>query len=383
MTEQPAQRSNIPHLALSHPWLVTFVGLRLFEALLFTVRPPDIRFDIGVYMTGTVISFLGWLFVGLLYSTIDERRSRVHRIGRYAFAAAITLFTVLLAAVSFGVYSHFGEFLTEDTIQYVLGNPTWIAGYLKPVVLSGWSIAAVVYAGGVLALWYPRGLSRRGFARLRQRPRLTLATAILVCFPAYFGFDTVRSHFPLYTTSMDTALAASIERLFTMPNTDDELRVSARIQPEPVEPAADAPQTIILMLYESWGLQELAFYGAQQNPMPALNSWIEREPGQFLVFENAFTNSTTTDVSIPSMMTGVAPWESTDKLHERPLVWDWAKAAGMHTVLVSSKGFSWQHFSRFFFSPGPHDKITRQTEGHPIVNDIGFDEILAASGSTM
>ena len=56
----------------------------------------------------------------------------------------------------------------------------------------------------------------------------------------------------------------------------------------------------------------------------------------FVVFHHAFSNSSATDVSMPSILTGVAPFESGHKLHEMPFLWDWGHAAGMRTWALSS-----------------------------------------------
>jgi glucan phosphoethanolaminetransferase (alkaline phosphatase superfamily) len=108
-----------------------------------------------------------------------------------------------------------------------------------------------------------------------------------------------------------------------------------------------------------------------------LRRWITDESDHFFLFDYAHTNSTATDVSVPSMLTGVAPWESGRKVHTLPLLWDWAKAGGMRTLFVSAKVYSWGNLNSFLLSPGPDIFVTPAEMKAPLFNDVGVDEMIA------
>ena len=80
---------------------------------------------------------------------------------------------------------------------------------------------------------------------------------------------------------------------------------------------------------------------------------------------------------MPSIVTGVGPFESNKKLHDLPFLWDWAKSAGMHTLYVTSQRYTWQNFQDFMFTPGPDNWITALELNSPIVNDLGVDDLIA------
>jgi len=104
---------------------------------------------------------------------------------------------------------------------------------------------------------------------------------------------------------------------------------------------------IVLVINESFGKDYLPFYGKQGRSTPFLERWIRSEKDKFVIFRNAFSNSTATDLSVPSILTGVAPYEDNEKPRRMPLLWDWAKAVGYKTVLVSSQRYTWSDFDKF------------------------------------
>ncbi|RAP26163.1 hypothetical protein DID74_02465 [Candidatus Marinamargulisbacteria bacterium SCGC AG-333-B06] len=133
---------------------------------------------------------------------------------------------------------------------------------------------------------------------------------------------------------------------------------------------------IIIILNESFGnTQGLPFYNANINAMPLLTNRLKNNP-EWITFKKAFTNSTATDVSVPSLLTGVSPIENSTKLHTMPLIWDWAKANNKYTFLLTSHRYSWANFNKFFFSDSLDTHIDAETINAPIINDLGIDDTI-------
>lgn len=93
------------------------------------------------------------------------------------------------------------------------------------------------------------------------------------------------------------------------------------------------------------------------------------------MFKKFYTNSSATSISIPSMMTGVAPYEDTKKLHTMPLIWNWARAVGYMTLLISPQRYNWAAFHQFLLVPGPDYYATALQMDLPIVHDLGVDDL--------
>ena len=144
--------------------------------------------------------------------------------------------------------------------------------------------------------------------------------------------------------------------------------------------ASSTPATfdIVWIINESWGTPRLSFYGHGVETMPFLSQWLAQETENFFLFQRAYTNSNASDLSVPSLLTGVGPWEPNRRLARVPLVWDWAHAAGLNTFFVTPSSFRWANFFRFMLQNGPQKLFSRHELGGKIVNDLGIDELIAA-----
>ena len=150
-----------------------------------------------------------------------------------------------------------------------------------------------------------------------------------------------------------------------------------------VAPSSTAtPYNVLFIVNESWDKDHLRLYddGVDQPAMPRLHDWVrrEQEAGRAFVFEHAFTNSSASDVSFPSIFTGVASFARASDFHRAPLAWQWAEAAGMHSLLVTCQHWGWANFDDFLLSPPPDRHATAETLDLPLVNSIGVDEIAGA-----
>jgi phosphoglycerol transferase MdoB-like AlkP superfamily enzyme len=171
----------------------------------------------------------------------------------------------------------------------------------------------------------------------------------------------------------DTSIALAFKRSIS-PNAGG-LHATNR---KPVSPfVGNDSLNVILIINESFGKKAFDCCDSTSNAMPFLRSWMANESDHFIFFGYAHTNSTATDVSVPSLLTGVAPWESNHKLHTMPLLWDWGKAGGMRTLFVSAQLYNWGNFDSFLLSPGPDQFLTPAVMGTPLMNDVGVDELVA------
>src|SRR6266702_1655829 len=69
---------------------------------------------------------------------------------------------------------------------------------------------------------------------------------------------------------------------------------------------------------------------------PRYNSFINKMEGMIFQADRAISNSAASDVSYPSIFSGLSPEESHDAFHKAPLLWSLAKARGYSTGLYTS-----------------------------------------------
>ena len=132
----------------------------------------------------------------------------------------------------------------------------------------------------------------------------------------------------------------------------------------------------MLVIHESWGIHSLAAYGHDRETMPHTEAWVREQGGAF--FARASTHSTTTHLSVPSIWTGVAPHRPGGEWERAPLAWDWARAAGYWSALVTAQCYEWGELERFAMrSPPDHYAGCAEMPEARVVNDAGVDEFAA------
>lgn len=175
--------------------------------------------------------------------------------------------------------------------------------------------------------------------------------------------------------------ASTVEQYFLrlgrrLPN--GRLHKSIRKRPQPrAVPQAPPVDTILVILSESAGRQvpssasALVTLGAQ---ICALGG----RSADWIAPTNALTASTCTDISIPCLMTGCAPFRDLATLHAMPTLFDLAKARGMQTLFYTSSLLGWANFDQFFDSAAIDEVFTPKEGGFAIINELSCDDYLIA-----
>ncbi len=257
-------------------------------------------------------------------------------------------------------------------LNFVVDDPRYLADYALTYLSLTTGVSASVFF--LVLFWFlnrPLPLVMEPISG-KQITGLTLMILLIAIFTHNMRHAnsekmlTLDSAFLISTKLATDDLLRSKEKL----HTSYERFPLSRIEPP-------KRLNIVLIINESWGKNALPFYGNPSNAVPFLSEWVRRESDHFFVFKTAVANSTATDVSMPSILTGVAPYESNDKLHMFPLLWDWGASAGYHSILVTSQRFSWNSLDNFFLSPGPDSYFNGPDMDTPVVNDMGVDDLIA------
>lgn len=156
------------------------------------------------------------------------------------------------------------------------------------------------------------------------------------------------------------------------------LQRSVRKPPQPrAAPQAPPVETILLILSESAGRQ-VPSSGSTVVTLGAQICALGGRAADWITPTNALTASTCTDISIPCLMTGCAPFRDLAALHAAPTLFDLAKARGMQTLFYSSSQLGWANFDQFFDSDAIDTVFTPESGGFDIINDLSCDDYLIA-----
>lgn len=136
------------------------------------------------------------------------------------------------------------------------------------------------------------------------------------------------------------------------------------------------PQTILLIINESAGGFLSSSDGTE--PLARRIAALSGRPDEWVIPGNVVANSSCTEISFPSILTGAGSHEGIETLHRLPFVFDLAKARGYRTALLMSSVLKWLNVDRFL-SAAPIDELySAETSGRPIVNDLGIDDAFTA-----
>jgi len=134
------------------------------------------------------------------------------------------------------------------------------------------------------------------------------------------------------------------------------------------------PLNILFILNESLRRQELQLFGYPRETTPNLKRFAQAHSDSFYAFRSGYSNSSGTLLSVPSILTGVSPLQPVESRSEAPLLWEWGKAAGMKSFLISSQDLSWCAMDRFMKTPAPDFFWDKQNSGQPFFRDWGIDD---------
>jgi|GEM_PF-2926410 len=351
-------------------WILD-LGLRFIPGVrppLHPIRPIPLALDL--LLTAT-------LSLGLQFS-LALLPGKIRKWAQILTAGAVAL----LVCSSGLVYLEFGEFLSVGMLKPVVDNPASIPGYIWVTFRSGmgWPLAGVwlLFAALLSASSRigPSPARPAGFTRAGAFALLLLLTLILANSLRVRSEKTWMSQLSSWIVAVqETRRLSGSNLLYHSPQ---------RKKPLP----AKRPQgyDIVIVVAESWGADELDFFPQPsgrdtrkiKTRMPRLEHWLEEEGDRITPFPRGYSNSSDTKVSVPLLMTGISPERSSRELHEAPFVWDWASAAGLETLFVTSERFQWCGLIEFFGRGFPGAFLTADEFDSPLVNDLGIDDAITA-----
>ncbi len=325
---------------------------------------PDLRY----YVASLTASVLLWYWVHLVFLAIPRsgKLVLVHCLGALCCSTAIT---IILVGNSI-LFIELGDFLSPDMLVLIEKGASFITEYLHAYLLREYIIYTLPCFLLFAWLWWPH--------RRVRRIRLAHLYALLFTIPVIDAMLIVAlQHNGRQSVAIDIASISALRDCLGVPAENRSLsylRTSQRIRVEQVPPV-QVPTNVLLIINESWEAIEYKLFESLRTRMPFLEHWQDSEPHTFMHFPYAFANSNATVISVPSILTGVAPHQSNAMLHTMPLLWDWARASNFATCLVSSHRFSWGGMTRFFSTPGPDVYVTAESINAPLVNDMGVDDL--------
>lgn len=358
-------------LALTLFWIATDLLLR------FVIFPAANQpFWSQLYTKSVIMTFCG----ALGYTVLVNLLWRFARWMAVLVAAVVAALYTIDFAVGFFTQKYFFTYVTRYHINYVAQD----LRYIVDAVSTYPGLGHILLVFALFSIFLSFGFASRNWkgAWGPGKSILTIVGATAFYAVLFFRLSDDARHFVLlpninavhqsYLFSQDwqAALANPGERKKLGPH--EKLALS------PSTPLISAMKTVVLIVNESWGTDHFPVPKRGKQGMPLLASTIAAESSDYAIFYDAFTNSTATDVSWPSILTGIGPEESIERLSVSPLVSNFAARAGFKPAMFCSWRLEWGNIGPFI-SSGEFAKIEDVgTMGRPIVNDLGTDDLYTA-----
>lgn len=153
---------------------------------------------------------------------------------------------------------------------------------------------------------------------------------------------------------------------------------SPHLAPKANGDARYTPSTIVVFINESCPWQ----FASSADPRLRLFDRIVEESGldsaHWHTFERAFTNSSTTDISMPCIMTGADPTAGTEEVERLPFIYAAAKQRGYTTGLFTSQDYGWVNLRAYFASDQLDQFVSSEITGQRNANLLGIDDMYIA-----
>lgn len=142
---------------------------------------------------------------------------------------------------------------------------------------------------------------------------------------------------------------SSVAYAGVFPNLIERNAFEGKLADKPVltaqEPASNAPN-IVFVVGESLTLDHTGIAGYERQTTPRLQGMMER--GEMLLYRNAVSIGTRTLSSVPYMLTGLQGIDPHGLVYSSPTIFNYAKAAGYRTALITAQDFQWRNVDQIF-----------------------------------
>jgi sulfatase-like protein len=306
-----------------------------------------------------VLSFAG---TAATYLVIIQLTAR-WRWPRRAAVALITLTTVALELIYFGIYRELSTLPTASIADFARQNSRYACALFLDR-LDAVTVALAACVIGVLGA----GI-RRGFAAPLELDRGALLA---------LGGVVVASHLWATAPFMSVSQQAAWLLLESSrgPGVVNGAWTPDRARPRP-EPAAH-PVNILLFRLEEVAAAATSLERRDLATTPLLQALVERRREDVLTASRHYSSSTATDVSVLSLFTGLSPAAPLEAHRHIPILWDYFAAAGYDTSLFIPDHLRWGDFARRFQARPGELNLSRLVDatnaGRPLVYDHSLND---------
>jgi glucan phosphoethanolaminetransferase (alkaline phosphatase superfamily) len=270
----------------------------------------------------------------ILWVSLLSAATRIRGIGRWPVRVVVALSSLVLVGSQFYTFARYGAYMNH---RAVLVGTSFLPSIGQQLWFDRWTFARSLAPALLAAVLIPTLAIRLAPMRLRTRGWLCLDLAILAALVVAFvspnrGAEQGQPPDVMYVSAMGQLARARWDHNETVERVHPGPR-----KPEPV-PAFVAktpvPRNVVMIITESVRAQSVCVeYSPDCKYTPFSNPVVkDRLP---LLQMRALDS--TTAISLAVMWNGLLPTRSREELHTAPILWEYARAAGIETAYYTSQ----------------------------------------------
>ena len=342
-------------------WIAIF--FILFSLIVYASNASIHKLDVH-FIFFAFISYFFWTSIGALLLILPKRLANF-------FIAILAILWSILILTAPAFFKEFKEFLSVGLVILLKEQPVYFWGYVHQITHTFWQISAIILLS--VLLFY--------FFRIRERPqnisyKIVLGLALFVLLFNNFMLNKKRHVFSNAFLPVDIHTFYALKKGVKSHSDEKPLKhILTSDWDKSLPDTSNEKYNIVLVVFESMSKVPMPFYGFDNKYMPFLSQWINKEHDQFLLFKNALSVSGATDISMPTIYTGIGPERDYLQLIKAPFLWDYAKKAGYETFLINTQSQEWKHMDQFVNDKNVDHYYYPEKLKMSFINDIGTDGI--------
>lgn len=354
-------------------------GLTIACAWIVCVLAPDLgergrdlvargKLAIVAYALACALAVFAWL-VGLEW--LRTLRARLPWLGG-ALLALVAVFAPLAVVATVGYHAVLRLDLPASAFAFVLRNPRYGLTLMSEGSSPAESVALLagplVMAAALARATAPAAAPLFG---ARKAPHAVAAGALVLAI--LVGWRRA-APLPADLHGLSVLAVGTLTNLTKHPRLEKPERAAVAFAPMPTK-----RPDVVFFVQESLGAWQWAPWNPASENSPEIDELLRAHADHAFWYPKGTPVAGATDVSVPSMLTGLGSDAAGPDYTRAPLVWQEARALGYATALVSAQDFEEAHFSTYFLGAEAPEiaKVAADFPGLPKPIDGGIDDAVA------
>ena len=337
--------------------IALFVLLNVVSLLALFLWGGIRQFSITTFLLSAIFSFS---FLSVLIEFILLISSRV-------LLLTILFFICVVSFIGLFVFQEFGVFVDENLLHFFVEDSQYLIDILSSSASNNLLVFFLVIFSLSFVLWL-------GVYKVYQLEKFLWKRLVVFFVISLISLNQLNRFYTSDFLTMDSQFLIAIKKALNSSASGLKLLKPSRKRVS-VNAFKSTGYNVVLVVQESMSKEPFSVYGYQNNFTPFLKKFVEDTNRACVRFDDAMAISGCTDMSMPTMMTGVGPEKGYEGVMQKPFLWDYAKAGGYQTAYFSSQRYSWKNFRQFFKNESLDLLYTAENTSMPVVNDVGIDDV--------